>query len=174
MLTVIDNFTLANLPGTIHKPGFTDQFFNLFTSPKNTPWREDSTHSQLLFNGTETIAGVRGIELRAQFRHRFGYILFTAYDYFDGEETYISFLDFDFKILDELILGRLFNQIGFAFDFEILSANEIGFSVYQEKKRRRLKINNLPKAKFPVSYAELTARSVCGHLSKHYLKLETE
>ncbi len=68
----------------------------------------------------------------------------------------------------------MFSQIGFAFDFEVLSADEIEFSIYEEKRKRRLRIISPPAAKFPADCSQLTARSVRGHFRKHYLKLETE
>ena len=173
-MTVSDNFTLENLSGTIHKPDLIDRFFNLFSNLKKREYQEDSRRSEVLFDGQRSKAVVTGTDLKAQFKHHSGYILFTANDCYETEEVFISFLDFDCKLLDSLMLDGLFSSIGFASDFIIISADEIEFSVYQEEKKRKLRVISPPAAEVPVNVAELTARSICGHLSKHYLKLESE
>ncbi len=173
-MKIIDNFTLENLPGKVHKPEIIDRFFNLINTSQKREWQESSTRSNFLFNGENTGASIAGIELRAQFHHRNGYVLFTDYDYYEGAQTYISFLNFDFEILDSLVLDGMFSQIGYAFDFEVLRADEIEFSIYEEKRKRRLRIISPPAAEFPADCSQLTARSVRGHFRKHYLKLETE
>lgn len=133
-MTIVDNFTLENLPGRIHKPDIIDRFFNLVKTSQKTEWQEDSARSAVLFDGEITGAPLDGVELRAQFRHRDGYVLFTGYDYYSGAETYISFLNFDFEVLDTLTLDGMFSRIGFAFGFEVLSADEIEFSIYEKKE----------------------------------------
>lgn len=173
-MTAIENFTLANLPGAVQKPDLTDRFFNLFSRVEKKEWQEPETRSRVLFDGQQNGAEINGISTRAQFRHRDGYVLFTAYDGYADEETYVSFLDFDFKVLDELTLDGFFSRGGSAFDFTVVSADTIEFSIYQEEEKRRLKIYNPPAAEFPANCAELTARSLSRHFSKHYLKLETE
>ena len=173
-MTIIDNFTLENLPGKVHKPDIIDRFFNLTKIAQKSEWQEDSARSKVLFDGEITGATLDGVELRAQFRHRDGCVLFTDYDYYEGAETYISFLNFDFEVLDTLTLDGMFSRIGFAFGFEVLSADGIEFSIYEEKRKRRLKIISPPAAASPANCSELTARSFHGHFTKHYLKLETE
>ncbi|MDQ2745994.1 MAG: hypothetical protein M3T96_01900 [Acidobacteriota bacterium] len=173
-MTAIENFTLENLPGKIWKPDLFDRFFNLFNRRQTTVWQADSTRSEVLFDGTRSETSVDGTELKAQFKHRSGYVLFTANDCCETEEIFISFLDFDCKPLDNLMLDGLFSSLGFAFGFKIISADAIEFSIYQEEKKRRLKIISPPAAEFPVNCAALTARSVKRHFSKHYLKLEIE
>ena len=173
-MTVLDNFTLEHLPGKIHKLDFTDRFFNFLKSSKKNEWQDHPAHSKVLFDGKPTGVELAGTELKAQFGHRDGYVLFTAYDYYDGEEIYISFLNFNFEVIDELTLDGVFSRTGFASDFKILSTDKIEFSIYGEKEKRRLTVSSPPTAEFPTDFAELTARSLSRHLSKHYLKLETE
>ena len=173
-METIDNFSLRELPGKIEKLDLFDHFFNLFSRVKKKEWQNHPTRSKVLFDGGATQSELTGTDLKAQFKHRRGYVLFTANDCYETEEVFISFLDFNCELLDSLMLDGLFSNIGFVSDFSIISANEIEFSVYQEEKKRRLKILSPPTAEFPTSCAELTARSVKRHLSKHYLKLEIE
>jgi len=187
-MIAVDNFALELLPGQIHKPDLFDRFFNLFQKPttievegikiKSSPneeWQEDSTRSRLLFDGVPLGAELEGVELKAQFRHSTGYVLFTAYDWYDGEDTYIYFLTFDFEIRDEIHLGSLFYPVsGFAMDFKIAAENQIDFSIYEDDRTWRLTVFNSPRRTFfDVAFGE-TSRSVKWLLSKHNLKMETK
>lgn len=172
-MDLIENFTLEKLPGKVEKLDLFDHFFNLFSRVKKEEWQKYPMRSKVLFDGRATNSELDGTDLRAQFKHRGGYVLFTANDGYDTDETYISFLNFDFCVMDSLTLDGCFNRIGFASDFTITAADEIEFLIYEEVRKRRLKIISPPAAEFPENFQQLTARSLGGHFKKHYLKMET-
>lgn len=134
-MTAIENSTLEKLSGAIYKLDLIDHVFNLFSRLKRTERQEDSRRSALLLNGIRSKTIVDGTELKAQFKHRSGYVVFTGNDCCDTEKVFISFLDFNCNLLDNLRLDRLFSNTGFASNFTIVSADEIEFSIYQEEKR---------------------------------------
>lgn len=187
-MVAVDNFALELLPGKIHKPDLFDRFFNRFQEPTtieiegvkiesspNEEWQEDSTRAKLIYDDKPLRTEVEGIELRAQFRSSTGYVLFTAYDWFDGTDTRIYFLTADFEIRDEIFLGTWSRPVpGFAADFQIASENQIDFSIYEDDRTWQLTVFDPPcRTFFDASFAE-TNRPLRWLLSEHYLKLETK
>lgn len=187
-MVAADNFALELLPGRIHKPDLFDRFFNAFQKPTtieiegikitaspNGVWQENSTRARLLFDGKPLRAEVEGDELRAQFRCALGYVLVTAYDWFDGTDSYIYFLTFDLKIQDEIHVGNVFYPLsGFTRDFQIVSENQLNFSIYDDDRTWLLTVFNAPRRTFfDCSFGEEINRPLKWLLAEHYLKLET-
>jgi len=187
-MVAVDHFALELLPGQIHKPDLFDRFFNLFRTPTtieiegikitsvpNEEWQENPTRSRLLFDGKPLRTEIEGTELRAQFRHSNGYVLLSSNDWYDTEDTYIYFLTFDFEIRDEIHLGNVFYPLrGGAADFDIVSENQLNFSIYDDDRTWQLTVFDAPRRTFFHCPFGETNRPLKWLLSKHYLKLETK
>lgn len=185
-MVAVENFALELLPGQIHRPDLFDRFFYSFQKPTtieiegieitaspNGVWQENPTRARLLFDGNPLRAEVEGIELIAQFRHARGYILIAAYDWFDGEDTYIYFLTFDFVIRDEIHVGGGFHlPLGFAANFQIISENQLNFSIDDDDRTWQLTVLDRPRRTFFGCSCGEIKRPLKWLLSEHYLKLE--